>query len=466
MEHSKVNELVGSFNLHEIKAFRDYLSSVYFNSDKNLQKAFDCINKLIAKKKSWDRKDLHGKIFPRQKFNDQRVRYLLTDLCKHIEYFLTLRALDNNTLLYQNIAAKTLSSRDCEKAYDFIYDAIHAEDKNKNAPFYYYLFDSAENHLNYTAKKQSRKRSFDYKGVLNNLEIFYLAKKLQLFCEVINLKNILTGEYELHLLNEIKKLSAKQPFSEIAVVQIYYYILLTLTEPEKEKHLNHLENLLIKHAGLFPPAELNDMYQYVKNYCVKKINQGNAEYIRRLFEIYKIMLANKSLMHHDYLSQFEFKNIVSISLRLNENAWCRNFISKYISYLKPEERKNAFSYNSAYLNFMSGDFKNAIRKLREVEFTDVVYQLDSRVVLLKCYYELDDIETFFYHASAFRLFLLRNRNISEYQKNINRNLIKFLTKIVRAYTSKTKLERIKKEISVEKNVADLKWLEEKVEALL
>jgi hypothetical protein len=115
---------------------------------------------------------------------------------------------------------------------------------------------------------------------------------------------------------------------------------------------------------------------------------------------------------------------------------------------------------------MSGDFKNAIRKLREVEFTDVVYQLDARVILLKCYYELDDIETFFYHASAFRLFLLRNRNISEYQKTINRNLIKFLTKIVRAYTSKAKLAQVKKEISAEKNVADLKWLEEKVDMLL
>ncbi|MEP7171532.1 MAG: hypothetical protein ABI855_19330 [Bacteroidota bacterium] len=466
MENSKVNELVGSFNMHEVKAFRSYLSSAYFNADKNLQKSFDCIIKFNADEKTWNRKNLHEKIFPEKKFSDQQIRYLLTDLCKHIEYFLTIRTLDSNKVLYRSIASKTLSGRDCEKAYNFVYDSINAENKNKNALFYYHLYDSAENHLGYSSKKQSRKIKFDYSGILINLEIFYLAKKLQLFCEVINLKNILTGEYELHLMDEIKKLSVKEPFSEIPVVQIYYYILLTLTEPEKEKHLEYLEKLLIENAALFPASELMDMYQYVKNYCVKKINQGNTEYIRRLFEIYKIMLANKPLMNHDYLSQFEFKNMVSISLRLKENAWCKTFISKYINYLKPEERKNAFTYNSAYLNFMSGDFKNSIRKLREVEFTDVVYQVDSRVIFLKCYYELDDIETFFYHASAFRLFLLRNRNISEFQKTINRNLIKFLTKIVRAYTSKTKLAQVKKEISREKNVADLKWLEEKVDMLL
>jgi hypothetical protein len=466
MDNSKVNELINSFNLHEVKAFQSYLSSEYFNSDKDLQKTFECIKKFLNVNKTFSRKDLHSQIFAKQKFNDQRIRYLLTDLCRHLEYFLVLRELDNNKNIYRNLSAKSLAVHDCEKAYNYVFDTIQADQKNQNALYFYSLFDAAENDLNYAGKKQSRKQKFDYSSVLSNLEIFYLAKKLQLFCEVINLKNILTGEYELHLLKEIKELSSKQPFVEIPVVQIYYHILLTLTEPEMERHLDQLEKLLIANASLFPPEELKDMYQYVKNYCVKKINQGNAGYIRRLFEIYKTMLANKPLMYHDYLSQFEFKNIVSLSLRLDENSWCRNFISKYINYLEPEERKNAFAYNSAYLNFMTGDFKNAIRKLREVEFTDVVYQLDSRVVLLKCYYELDDIETFFYHASAFRLFLLRNRNISEYQKTINRNLIKFLTKIVRAGTSKTKLIQVKKEISAEKNVADLKWLEEKVDMLL
>ncbi|MEO5569439.1 MAG: hypothetical protein ABIT08_05150, partial [Bacteroidia bacterium] len=315
MENSKVIELLRSFNLHEVKAFQSYLISEYFISDNNVKKAFDCIMEFIRNKKSFGRKDLHSKIFAKQKFNDQQVRYLLTDLYRHIEYFLTLRTLDNNKIIYRNLSLRTLSQRDCEKAYNYVHDEISNEHKIKNALSYYYFFDAEENHLNYAGKKQSRKSKFDYNKIFINLEIFYLAKKLQLFCEVINLKNILTGEYELYLINEIKKLAAKLPFSEIPVVQIYYSILLTLTEPEEEKYLVHLEKLLIKHASLFPPAELNDMYQYVKNYCVKKINHGNSDYIRRLFEIDKTMLANKPLMYHEYLSQFEFKNIVSISLR-------------------------------------------------------------------------------------------------------------------------------------------------------
>ena len=114
------------------------------------------------------------------------------------------------------------------------------------------------------------------------------------------------------------------------------------------------------------------------------------------------------------------------------------------------------------LMFIDNDFRKAIRKLQEVELNDVFYQLDARVILLKCFYELDDTDSFFYQASAFRLFLLRNRHISDYQKNIYRNLIKFLTAIVRSSYSRTKLLKIQSEIEQEKNVADLNWLRTKV----
>jgi ATP-dependent exoDNAse (exonuclease V) alpha subunit len=76
------------------------------------------------------------------------------------------------------------------------------------------------------------------------------------------------------------------------------------------------------------------------------------------------------------------------------------------------------------------------------------------------------VDAFFYHASAFRLFLLRNRYISDYQKTFNRNLIKFLSALWRAGTSPAKLKRLMSAIEKEKNVADLKWLMEKVEIMM
>jgi hypothetical protein len=171
-------------------------------------------------------------------------------------------------------------------------------------------------------------------------------------------------------------------------------------------------------------------------------------------------------MRLGYFSQWEFKNIVSISLRLGETEWCRSFIPGFVSHLDPAERDNALAYNTAYFLFSIKEYKKAIRKLQEVELNDVFYQLDARTIILKCYYELDDQESFFYHASAFRLFLLRNRSVSEYQKNIYRNLIRFLSAILRAGVNLGKLQKIAAEIEREKNVADLNWLRQKVQELM
>lgn len=466
MQNSKLSELIRSLNLHEVKAFKAYLVSPYFTDNKKLDDCFIAVRSLMEEQKDFSRKDLHKKIFGNVRFNDQQMRYLLTDLTKHLEYLITLRGFDKEELLQNTICAKELAKRDCEKSYHYRQHLIKHHDDVKNSMFYYHRFIAADQHLNYTGSKQSRKRKLDYQDVLQNLEIFYLSRKLQLFCEVINLKNILSGEFDLHLYEEIKELATKEPFAKIPVVQVYYHILLTLTDSSNEKNFNRLRELLIKHSHLFPVTELKDMYQYVKNYCVKKINQGNTNFVKTLFEIYKTMLADKRLMNADYLSQWEYKNMVSIALRLNEKSWCRNFIHKYINYLPPAERKNALAYNLAYWYFMNVDFKKAIRQLQDVVFTDVFYQLDARVILLKAYYELDEVETFFYHASAFRLFLLRNRSISDYQRTINRNLIKFLTRLVRAGTSNSKLQKLKQEIALEKNVADLNWLNEKVEMVL
>ncbi len=466
MQNSKLTEIIRSLNQHEVKAFKSYLVSPYFTNNKKLDDCFIAVKNLMGAKENFSRKDLHKKIFGTIRFNDQQIRYLLTDLTRHLEYFITLRGFDKEELLQSTICAKELAKRDCEKSYFYQNLLIKQNDEVQNSMYYYHNFIAEDQHLNYIGSKQSRKRKLDYEAVMQNLETFYLSRKLQLFCEVINLKNILSGEFDLHLFVEIKKLATKEPFSKIPVVQIYYHILLTLTDAPNEKNFDRLRELIKKHGHLFPVTELKDMYQYVKNYCVKKMNQGNTLFVKTLFEIYKTMLADKRLMNADYLSQWEYKNMVSTSLRLDEKEWCRNFIHKYINYLLPAERKNALAYNIAFWYFMNRDFKKAIRQLQDVIFTDVFYQLDAKVILLKAWYELDDLETFFYHSSAFRLFLLRNRSISEYQKTINRNLIKFLTRLVRAGVSITKIQKLKQEIAAEKNVADLNWLNEKMDALI
>jgi hypothetical protein len=238
-----------------------------------------------------------------------------------------------------------------------------------------------------------------------------------------------------------------------------------LTEPNKEGHFNEAISFINKHQKLFPVEEVKDIYQYIKNYCIKKINEGNAGYTRKLFELYNIILSNRRMMYHDYFSQWEFKNLVTISLRLNEKKWCNDFIKKYINYLVPSERVNAFNYNMAYWYWYEKKYHLSLKLLQKVEFTDVVYQLDSRAVILKIYYETDDYESLYYHLSAFRAFLRRNIAVAENLRVQYSNLIRYTSKIARHGLKESKLREIKKELMGEKKVADKGWLEMQVSLL-
>ncbi len=458
----KLDELVASMNLHDHKAFISYLRSPYFTKNSLLETLFREVVRRVKSESKQSSALVSLPAVKSQKLTAQKLRYLQTDLVHHLEYFFTLRHLDRHSFQLEVIKLQALSERNCEKSWSYIYSELKGKAAIRNFDFHLTGFAVAENQAKFLSTKLSRKKPPEFENVMHHLDAFYFSKKLQLFCEMINMKNLITNEAELTFFNEVKTLAVK--FLEEPAVKIYYSILLTLTEPDDESHFTRARSVITEMGKYFPAKELNEIFFYIKNYCIRKINNGRSEYMGVLFEIYKEILANTQLMSLDYLSQFEFKNVVSLSLRLKEIVWCKEFINKRITLLPPGDRDNSFAYNTAYFNFVTGNYKNAVRLLQEVEFTDLVYQLDSKVILLKCYFEMEDEETFYYHASAFRLFLLRNRYISDYQKTINRNLIRNLVAIMRNKHSLSKMKKVKSAILQDLNVADIKWLKEKLDS--
>ena len=51
--------------------------------------------------------------------------------------------------------------------------------------------------------------------------------------------------------------------------------------------------------------------------------------------------------------------------------------------------------------------------LLKVEFNDVYYHLDSKSLLMKVYFELDEYDAFSSLVDAFKIYLRRNQTISE-----------------------------------------------------
>jgi hypothetical protein len=469
MENTKLLGILRTLTLAERQELGNYLSSGFFSTGPRSFQLYSYILHNLSKEAELSKESVFKKLYPGELYDDKKVRYLFTDLTKDVEEYLSWKAFSKDKALKRSLLGKILSEKGAEKAYNSVFTEARENAISsviRDADFYYYNFLSEYNHLVHERSSNiKRNEKSNMESVVGNLDKFYLARKLQLCCEIYNVRNVLSIDYRVFLLDEILGYLRNHSYDDTPIIMIYYQILMTLLEVDKEEHFNRLRELLVQYGDSFTLTELRDMYQYVFNYCIKKINLGNIDYQKVLFETYKITLANKVLLMEGYISQWDYKNIVTISLRLREFEWAKSFIHEYRNALAPRERENAFVYNLAYWHFHSREYSRTLGLLQQVNFSDLYYQLDTRAILLKIYYEQDDDDALFYHITAFKTFLLRNKLVSDYQRTIYRNLIRYTAKLARSGGNRKKVSVIKQEIENKRQVADIQWLQQKVEEL-
>src|SRR5690606_395416 len=132
--------------------------------------------------------------------------------------------------------------------------------------------------------------------------------------------------------------------------------------------------------------------------------------------------------------------------------------------LAPKYRENAFTYNLAWLHFFRGEFRKTLRLLSNVEYMDVYYILDSKILLLKTYFVLEDADGFYSLADSFYVYLRRNALISSYQKPICLNFVKFAKKLMKARLGNRKdAVGLENEIRTTGQVASISWLLKKAQ---
>jgi hypothetical protein len=461
-KENKVFSMLRTFERKDLRFFNRFIQSSYFNKHPQVTGFYqyiisfhpDFADEKLGKKK------LFEKFFRGEKYNDKKIRYLFTDLARLLEKYLVNEHLAehqpafNLHLLEAHRKRNNLSCflrlfNDQEKKQERLY---------RDARLHYHSFMSNEIFLNYIRPTQSRKEESNIEKVMENLDLFYISKKLELSCETENAQALLDKNYKPFLLQELLKKLGSHAYADEADIAAYLGILKIVREPENERSFDRLLKRLMDDEKAFSKVHLAELYQYVLNFCIKKINSGRTDYHQRIFDIYKIILSNGVLYHTGLLSPWDYKNVATVSLRLKNFSWAKSFIHEFRHLLPASEKDNAYNYNMANYYFQKKEFNAALKLLQGVEFSDPVYQLDARAMLLKIYVEQDNHDALFHHFKAFQTFLERNKLVSKFHKTLYGNLIRYTKKMVQAQGNKEMLTHISSELQSITQVADLSWL--------
>jgi hypothetical protein len=471
MKGSKLIDVLAALSYKELKKFGQYLESPFLNANDKATELFHILKPHHPEfsPEHISKEQVHRQLFGNIPFNYQQLRHPMSDLTKVLEEYLIYLEFKSHSSEQQHLLAQSYERRSLDKHFT---QTIHSTNKIqeakqfKDTSYYHNQLVIEEDNYKFTATRDNRAIDTSLQQLSDNIDIHFLTRKLKYSCEIINRMNVLSVKYDTSFLDAVIAYLKKHSYEEVPAIHIYYTILLTLQESENQDHYFLLKSMLKANISRFSQLEIRDMYAFLQNYCIRQANLGNAEFLKELFEAYQVLLENEIIFESGHISQFDFKNIVTVALRLEEHVWARTFIEKDHLLLRKDFRTNAYTYNMARLHFAEGNYKQSLRLLLSVEFTDVYYHLDSKALLLKTYYELEDFEPLLSLINTFKVYLKRNKLISEYQRTIYKNMITIVKQFSRLKLGrKITVQQIETQMDEIKQMADATWLKQKLNAL-
>lgn len=468
---NKLIETLATFSKYELNRFRKYVESPFFNESKHLLLLFNLLAKELKKKGViHSTKEAQWKIvFGNATYNDTKFRRLHSDLLKLLEGFIGYEIYAANPVKEQLNILQAINQRDLQKLENTaLKQTEKAQERSPHRNSTYYL---NEFHLQ-CEKELFERRTFhrdqqtNLDAMMDNLDYFYLSEKLKSYCELINNKKAFQIDYEPVFASEILEHLRKVNYEHIPAINIYYHVFLMLTEQESEVYFERLLELLTQHANAFPAAEAQALYGQAQNYCILKINSGQGDFMEKLFNIYQTVLEQEIILNQGVLSVWDYKNIVTVGSRTGKFDWVEQFILDYKNKLPTAFQENAYSFNLARLFFSKKEYSKVIELLATVEYQDVFYLLDSKTMLLKTYFEIDEQEALYALLESFRILLNRKKIVAPTYRTNYGNLIKHVKRLVDFRNGKkVDLAKISDSLEKDSNVADLGWLKQKIKEL-
>lgn len=475
MNDSKFYRFLKTLNTKELRKFRKYLESPYFNTNQILLQLFGIFEShlLDPNENELDKKQVWELIYPNDPFDYDRLRKLIHLLMVLGEDFLAQLAYDDNSAHRVHYLLQMLHRKEME---EFIQSTIQAginvlkKENNRNGNYYYDLYSIEKykyilENIESARVKKLNIQKLNISEIDGHLNHFYFSEKLKYYCLLLSWSKMINVELNVPLIPEITTIVKMGNYLQIPSIAIYYQIYLTYIEPNELEHFYELKKLIKNYIHLFPSEDAKDIMNSAINYTIQKHNSGNTSFYLENFLIYKDAIEKEIILANNELSPWAFKNIITLGLRLNEFEWVQNFINNYGIKINKEYRENAINYNLASMYFYKKEYNKAIPLLQRVQFDETTYGLGAKSLLLACYYELDEFEALQSFYDSFKIFVNRNKSITDERKKSYLQLIKLTKKLTENNDNKLKLTHLKTEI-LESQATSKSWLLEKVDELL
>ena len=493
MHHYRITEILSTFSDSDIRKFREYLNSPFFNKSEKLIKLFES---LIIYHPHFNSENLRAekffkKVNPGLAFNISTFRNLMSDLSGAAENFMSVVNFCKKDFQKQECLRDELFKRRLGrilgtyiKKCELMFSEINIMDSEYFIDYFRFSVDV----INYN---QIFKPVTGTDAVTLRINLLtehgknllkYFAKEI---CRIYDNLNIMKKTYDINEEDNIvlsmlrtidfgKFLAMLSENSgnekESLIFRLHHANFLAFSNMDNTKYYFDYKNLILSNAALLG-IEIRLHTINLIRYCMlkkKSVKSGdNFCFEKERFEIYNFILENnyyKSDVSTDIPVEL-FRTVLLLSLELKKYSWAYKFIRKYKSEILPDKRENMYHFGCSEYYFHRGKFAEALKSINKIKPDHFMLKIDMRNLMLRSYYELGLFDNALSLIDSYRHFLSNEKTLSASEKKLNKNFVNTVYKMIKYRISFCKSVKDLPEFDLSIELPHKEWIKEKVTEL-
>lgn len=465
----KVIQSLKTFSPREMKAFATFLDSPYCCTHQDTRDLFGILRAYYPTFEVEGFAE-YQKIYPKDNLTRARFNVIASYLLDAIHRFWVMERMKRNPELQREALVSCLQERE-----------QYREAWNKLA-----LADSEGIELDGTQLRHALKQrelaidlslSTDIaatpghlKRMYHTLDAEYVHAGLKYLLLANTLSRIFHEEFPAQRWDGYIQMIEAAQFPLPDLTMIFFHLLHLLRGGDQLVHLPQLFALLKDNEGQIPKVELINIYGHLQNYFTQQVHKGMTGALEHLVDIYQQLDHADLIFGRGEISERLIRNITISGCRLGNLDWVTDFLNRHERKIQRSVGTDTLHYAKGYAAFYRQDYPQSLKHLTKMELKDPFYRTGHQVLLMRIYYELADWEPLIHLMGAFRRYLNRNKQFSDKQKNLNRNFLSILKKLVQARTRGRRptpaiIRKIEEKMSSFSEITDQIWLTDKIEEL-
>ncbi|MBL4648195.1 MAG: hypothetical protein JKY03_00560 [Aureispira sp.] len=470
MINSKLIQLYSALNKEEKTLFKKWVHSPVHNQHKDVIQLFDFIAGkrnltacVLTKKKAF------AAIYSKKKYNDLRLRHLMTLGVGLLEDFVCFFMQKRNEILQQKHLIDFYEERNLNKLLRHQFKKttnIQTEQSLRDQGYYYSCYKLQLKKFYFFTRKD-RIGAHNIPTLLETHSILMVIEVLANACVAANSYHIdQRNKYKILFLDEVLEAVEEGKYRDVVAIQFYFNAYKCAIFETDTSYFYVLNQLLLEEQHKMERVLILNLYHIAINYCIRKINrESNVNFLNELFALYQLGIKDDLLLEYGVLDRFSYKNIIALGLTLKRVDWVAEFIEERTPLVEKEHRENYRLFAQVSLAYTKEEYQHALTLLGQTELDDLFLNIAIKNIQIKVYYEMglfDLLDSFLKNCAGY---LQRNAKMI-HQYEAYSNFVKLTRRLLylKPYDTKA-LNKLKIEVNENNLSISREWLAKQVNKL-